>query len=401
MATGSVPTTNVSPVVDELVAQKYMGKKWENLKRLNPVLEFIDKNGNVRFDASGEYVEIIGEVGEYVKSQRSDLEARSFARKQHYATWRFPWSWHEVTGALSERDIALLKSPDAIYDRQKRELTKMGKDFHRGINSDILTKNAGSNTSLGQAVNTGSDIPLYGLPTIFDPGATATTWDPVARTTATTTTLKASSKERLPQGTYGGITTNPTTAIAGVDNKYFESTSPVIVNAKATDFSSTATWAANCTLALSYINSRLMRGQGMDERADLAITNQADYLALKAKLRSEVSQQVVIYDKPTEPDAGMYPRSFLDYEGIKVMFDLSCPASTMYVLNSSQLYFSAFPQSAVPGVGTNGPIGGNAGAMFMTEVQKDIDQGAWKIVCQMAGQLFANPYYQGVIYSGF
>jgi hypothetical protein len=92
MATGSVPTTNVSPVVDELVAQKYMGKKWDNLKRLNPVLEFIDKNGNVRFDASGDSVEIIAEVGEYVKSQRSDLEARSFARKQHYATYRFPWS---------------------------------------------------------------------------------------------------------------------------------------------------------------------------------------------------------------------------------------------------------------------------------------------------------------------
>jgi hypothetical protein len=186
-----------------------------------------------------------------------------------------------------------------------------------------------------------------------------------------------------------------------VDNKYFEATSPVIVNAEASDFSATTTWAANCLLAMTYTISRLMRGQGMDERPDLAITNLTWYNELKAKLRSDVSQQVVIYDKPTEPDAGMYPRAFLDYEGVKTMVDLATPADTMYVLNTAQLYFSAFPQSAVPGVGTAGPIGGNAGSMFMTEVQKDIDQGAWKIVCQMAGQLFANPYNQGVIYGGF
>jgi hypothetical protein len=387
--------------VDELVAQKYMrGKVWDNTKRINPTLEFVDKKGNIKFDASGTFVQLEAEVGEYVKTQRADLASRNFERKQHYVTYRFPWSWHEVTGALSERDIALLKSKDAIYARQKSELTKMGKDFHRAMNTDLLTKNAGSNSSLGQTAYSGSDVPLYGLPTIFDPGATATAWNPYTQTAATTTTLKASSRERKPAGTYGGISTDPSAAIAGVDNKYFEATSPVIINGLASDFGA-ATWATNCLEALSYGNQRLQRGMGMDERVDLAITNQSDYLAIRTKLRSSVSQQVVIYDKPTEPDAGMYPRTFLDYEGLKVMTDLACPASTTYLLNTANLYFSLFPQSAVPGVGSNGPIEGDAGEMFMVEVQKDIDQGAWKIVAQMAGQLFANPFYQGVIYNGF
>jgi len=402
MTTGSVPTTNESQVVNELVAQQYMRNKvWENTKEINPVLERMKKAGTIREDFTSTYCELKARVGEYQKTQRADLEDRDFARKQHYVTYRFPGSWHEVDAMLSERDIALLDSPDAIYQRQKVELTNMGKDFQNDINSDILRKNAGSNSTAGIDADSGDDVPLYGLLTMFDPGSTVTTWNPESTATATTTTAKAATKEILPQGTYGGISTDPSSSISGVDDKLQDATSPVILHSDSTGWTGTGTWTSACTTALSYMILRLTRGNGMDERPDLAIFTRDDYLTLKTKLRSETDQQVVIVDSPKSPDAGMYPRLYLDYEGVTCLFDVDTPTDTFFCLNTNHLYLSTKKLSSGNFLGSKGPMGGSAGNMFMIDMDKDINQGAWKCVAQMYGQLYANPFYQGMGYKGF
>ena len=401
MSTGSVPTTNHSRVVDELVIAKFLGKKWENTTEVNPTLERLKRAGNINDDFDGAYIELQATVGEYKKSQRADLATRDFQVKQHEVTYRFPGSWHEVTGSLSERDILMLNTPGAVYKRQKKELTKAGKDFMKEINADIVGVNAGSNSTGGVAAESGSDIPLYGLLTMFDPGSTVTTWNPETKATATTTTAIAATKEILPQGTYGGITTNPTSSIAGVDDKVFEATSPVIVHSDSTGWTGTGTWVSAATRALSHIILRLTRGNGMDERPDLAIFTRSDYLDLKNALRDDTSQQVVISERPTSPDAGMYPRLFLDYEGVTCVFDVDMPADVFFCLNTDQMFFSKKSFGSDNLDRNGGPFGGSVGDMFAVDIQKDINQGAWKFVAQMFGQLYANPRYQGMGYKSF
>jgi len=397
MATGTVPTTNVSGVVDELVAQQYLrGKAWDQTKTINPVLERLEKNGNIKTDASGTFVELKARVGEWKKTQRADLAERNFQRKQHYVTYRFPWSWHEVIGALSERDIALLGSKDAIYAAQKEQLKFMSDDFFKGMNFDVLQSHVAGRAVAGINQASGSDVPLYGLLSMFDPGATATAWNPDTETTSTTTTNIAASKERLPQGTYGGISTNPSTAIAGVDDKATDATSPIIYHSDATGFGNS--WTNSVLPFLSYAIMRQTRSQAVTDRPDLAVFTRSDYLVLKDKLRSDVSQQVVIIDTPTAPDAGMYPRTHLNYEGVTVLFDTHCPADTQFILNTHHMGFHILPQQPANFMGKNGPIDGAVKEIFKVDMAKDIDQGAWKIAAQLCGQLVANPFYQGLGY---
>ena len=402
MTTGSVPTTHESAVVNELVAQQYLRNKvWDNTTEINPVLERMKKNGSIDYGFTSAYVELKARIGEYQKEQRADLSDRDFSRSQQYCTYRFPGSWHEVRAALSERDIALLESPDAIYQRQKKELTHMGKDFQKGLNSDILRSNATSRAVGGVAAATGGDTPLYGLLSMFDPGATVMAYNPSTGVTTATAATVAATLEILPNGTYGGISTHPTNAIAGVDNKVTGSTSPIIIHSDGTGWTGTATWASACTTALSYMILRLTRGNGTDERPDLMIFTRDDYLTLKKTLRSETEQHVVIVDAPTSPDAGMYPRLHLNYEGVTCLFDVDCPADVFFCLNTKQLYFSMKKLPPANFLGDKGPMGGSVGEMFKVDMQKDINQGAWKCVAQMYGQLYGNPFYQGMGYKTF
>lgn len=397
MTTGIVPTTNVSGLVDELVAQQYLrGKAWDQTKTINPVLERIEKNGGIVTDASGKFLELKARVGKFEKGQRADMEERSFARKQHHVTYRFPWSWHEMLGAISERDIALLGSKDAIYAAQKEQLKFMSQDFMTEMNNDILRSHVAGNDVAGISAYSGSDIPLHGLLSMFDPGSTATTWNPDTEATATTTTARAAEKERLPQGTYGGITTNPTDTIAGVDAKARDASSPCIYHSDATGFGNS--WANSVLPFLSYAILRQTRSSAIQDRPDLAVFTMADYLVLKEKLRTDVSQQVVIIDTPTAPDAGMYPRTHLNYEGVTVLFDMDQPADTQFILNTHHMKFHVLPQQPANFLGKNGPIDGAVKELFKIDMAKDIDQGAWKIAAQLCGQLVCNPFYQGLGY---
>jgi hypothetical protein len=236
---------------------------------------------------------------------------------------------------------------------------------------------------------------------MYDTGSTAYAWNPNTKVASATATAIAATKEMRPDGTWGGISTKPNTAISGVDDKYFEATSPVIVHSDSSAWTGTTTWKSACTEALSYLITRLTRGNGMDERPDLCILNQSDFLDLKSTIKSDVSQQVILTDTPTEPDAGMYPRVHIKYEGVTVCYDLDCPANVQFMLNTDHLYFDTLGQSPDNFLGKKGPVGGAIRDIFKVDMDKSIDQGAWKIAASLCGQLYANPYYQGMGYTGF
>lgn len=394
---GSAPTPSMySNIVDEVVTQQYMRSEWDNTKTINPLLERLDKKGRIEFDASGKFVDLIARVGRWQASRRADLEDRQFARKQHRITYTFPYSFLEVVGMLSERDLMFMNSPDARIRIQDQMLTEMGNDFGLDVNSRLLTENAGSNTVAGNAAYAGSDVPLYGLPTLFGYGATAQDYDFEARTTSGN--VAAGDKEVLPNTTYGGITTNPTSSLSGVDNAVAEATSPVICNWSSTAWDGSSTsWKANGPEVISHMITRLTRGNGSGERPDLGIQTQAMHIDFKNGLKADVSQQVVVHDSPTAPDVGMYPRAFIRYEGIDLIFDLDQPSGVFYLVNSNHLKLKVYPQE--PAGNRTGAIKGKVKELFKVAQMPDIDQGGHKVVATNVCQLIANPRYHGMAYA--
>lgn len=393
---GTKPTPVMySDIVDETVTQQFMRGEWENTKEVNALLERLDKKGRINFDASGKYVDLIARVGRWQGERRADLANRNFNRKQHRVTYTFPYSFVEIPGILSERDVMFMRSKDARVRIQDQMLTEMGEDFKLDINNRIFTENSGSNTVAGQASYAGSDVPMYGLPSIFGYGSSAQDWDPDAQTTSGA--VGASDKEVLPNTTYGGVSTDPSTALTGVDDPVNEATSPVIANWSSTAWTGTATWASTCTDVLTHMIVRQTRSNMPSDRPDIGFMPQSNYIDFKNTLKDGVNQQVVIAETPTAPDAGMYPRLFINYEGVVFYYDLDCPTGAIFLLNSNYLWVKVYPQE--PAGNKGGAIKGRTSEMFSVAQMPDIDQGGHKVVSTFVAQVIANPRFHGMAYN--
>lgn len=394
---GTTPTPQMySSLVDEVVTQEFMRGEWESTKQINAFLERLDKAGQVQFDGSGKFVDWIARIGRFSASRRADLADRSFSRKQHRVTYTAPYSFIEIPAVLSERDVMFMNSPDARVNLTKRLLTDMSGDFAIDVNSKLLTENAGSNSVFGQSSYSGSDVPFYGLPTLFGYGAAAQDYDADAQITSGA--IGAGDKEALPNTTYCGVSTHPTNSISGVDNKVNESTSPVLANWSSTAWDgSSTTWKANSTKVLSHLILRQTRGNGPGERPDLGILTRGMYLDFKTQLRSDANLQVVIAESPQSPDAGLHPRLFINYEGVTFVFDVDQPTNTAYVLNTKKIVFKQYPQQ--PAGMQSGAIKGQTKEMFKVAQMPDIDQGGWKVVATQVAQMICEGRYQGAAFN--
>lgn len=393
---GTAPTpVNYSALVDEVVTQQYMRGEWDNTKKLRMFWERLESGRGIEYDASGKYVEWKAKVGEFSAGYRGDLVARQFSRKQHRTTFTAPYSFLEIPALLSERDLQFLNSPEAIVRFQDDYLGQMGADFAKSLNSKLLSENTTSGTVAGVAATSTSDVPLYGLLYLYQHG-TAQQYDPDANTTSGA--IGATHKEVLPNGTYCGVSTNPVTGITGIDGQATGAASPVIVNDTSTAWTGTNTWASTCLEVLDHIITRLTRSPDPADMPDLAITNRARYLSVKAKLRSANTQQVVLVDgSGRSPNIGQYADRVIPYNGLEITFDENAPAVT-YVLNTKQMKYKIFPQKALAGI-EGGAVKGSVKEPFRVSQMPDIDQGGWKVVAVQCAQLIANPYFQGITYA--
>jgi hypothetical protein len=393
---GTTPTpANYSALVDEVVTQQYMRGEWDNTKKLRKFWNELDTGRSIEYDASGKYIEWKARIGEFSAGYRGDLVQRQFSRKQQRVTYTAPYSFLEIPALLSERDLQFLNSPEAIVRFQDDYLGTMGADFAKSLNNKLLSENTTGATVMGQAATSaGGDVPLYGLLYLFQHG-TAQAYNPDTNTTSGA--VGATDKEVLPNGTYCGVTTNPVTGVTGVDGQVIGSTAPVIINDTSTAWTGTNTWASTCLEVMDYAITRLTRSPMADEGPNIAITNRTRFLALKAKIRSATTQQVVLVDASgRNPNIGAYGERVIPYNGLEATFDENCPSVT-YFLNTKQMKYKIFPQIALAKV-DGGAIKGNVPEPFRVAQMPDIDQGGWKVVAVQCAQLIANPYFQGASY---
>ena len=396
MPTGLTPTSNYSPLVDESTTQQFMRTAWDDTKKVRFLLEKMEQNGNITNDGEGTFHEQKILVGEFQAAERADLAARSFSRKQHYATLRAPWGFMDMTDVLSDRDLALNSGRSAIIKLSQDRLTRMGKDFKKVISNRILTRNRSASVVFGQAAATialGADEPINGLPTLFGYAAAAQGYSGVTGTTGAA--VVDADREVTPNTTYFGLSTLPAGLGAGVDNAISEAFSPVIGNWSSSAFDTagaSSLWNVNGLNFLDHMNQRLSRANDTEEMPDVGVTTSTMYLGLKQLLAAR--QRILIDDTAKSPNAGMFARRFIPYENITISWDEDCPSNVIYLLNTNKMYFKTVPIVSA-GHSEGAGADGSAGEMFKVTKQHSIEQGGHLTAVQFIGQLVCDPRYQG------
>lgn len=398
--TASAPTpANYSATIDTLVTQKFLRVNWEATKKIRVLTDVLSKRGAITYDGSAKWIEWTARVGQWSAGYHNDLAVRTFARKNHDVNYAAAWAIREIPGVLSESDIMFLSSPERLVDLKMKMLTRMSEDFLKDTNFQLLQSNGGPNTVAGISAFSGGQYPVLGLPTMFGYGTAAVGYN-FATTASTGSAVAAGDKEVLPNVTYCNVSTHPTNAIAGVDNKMDGSTSPVIANFTSTAWNTASgtSWAINAQDVLEHCITRTSRSGASDETPDFGIMPQQNFLQFRQNLRGAYGAQrhvVLVDDSPRQPDVGMYARRFIPFLGVEYFYDEDCAANNIFTLNSKKLNLRVFPQKAQ---GT-GVIGGDVDEMFIVNQMYDIDQGANKVVAKVAYQLAAFARYHALAYN--
>lgn len=391
-----------SPIVDELVTQLYLTKTFDNATRHSVALDYLLNKGVLGQDADGgKYIELKARIGEFSQAYRAELAARTFNRVNHDVTYVLPYAFYETTGVLSEEDLAFLQSRQAIVKLSQKMLTRMSDDLGKGLNRQLIQSNATSNTIAGVAAASTSPTPVFGFISVFGYGATATGYTYTTQA-STGSAVAAGDLEVLPNVSYCGISTHPTNAISGVDNKVNESTSPVIANWSSTGWNSTAstTYQTNCLDVVSHLIVRLQaRGNDPSLMPNFGMQTTAMHETMKRALRASTNQQLVLTMTPQSPDQGMNPRLFLNYEGLPIFPDTDCPTNALFVLTlkPDAAFGNIMPQ--MPAGNADGPIGGDVKPIFRVAQMPDIDQGGHKVVAKIMLNNGLNPRRQAMAFN--
>jgi len=396
------PTNNnYSSLIDPVTTQQFMRGYFDNTIKRVKALSIMKEKGNIRGDASGKYFERNVAVGRYRSGARADLAERVFNRAQQFVTYSVPYAWYETTGVLSEQDIAYNKGPEALIRLKSEMLQRMGKGFNLSIAQDILQSNAGTNAAFGLSVAPVQPVPLFGFPTMLGYGSTAQNYNPDTQTTSGN--VGASDREVLPNQVYCGVSTHPTNAIAGVNGKENESTSPVLVNWSSTAWTGTTTWKSTALPVLDHALNRLARGENMDEQVDTIVATRTMFTDISQAIigggPSGLGGRVVFQGGAAQsPNMRLFDGVRIPYGQATIYWDAYQPASTVYFMNLSQAEFCYNPQDPIRVDGNilEGDLGSE---LFQIRTAYDIDQGAHKAVAVLMGQPWFNPFFQGAAYA--
>lgn len=403
----TAPTNNnFSSMIDAVTTQQFMRGAFNNTKQRVLILKELDAKGNIKPDAGGKFLERNARVGEYVANYRADLAVRDFQRKQLYVTYAIPYSDMEVTGILSENDIKYQTSKETLVRLQSNLMKDMGDDFYRRIGKELMQTNGATVSAFGgtAAVATATPVPFFGFPTIFATGATSLTNGYNADTSLTTgVAIAATDKEATPNTTYCGITTNPGTAIAGVDAKITEATSPVIANWSSTAWNGTAstTWTTNCLDVVDHLLNRLSRSQDPMDMPDVGFMTRTMFTQFCAQVRS--NNRILLQDGVgREPNPRMYTDNVIPYGSAKIYWDINAITGVFYFLNTNKIEFDYFParkiikDDTLEGIGSGG---NEMSEVFGVRTQYDITVGAHLAVATIGAQMWANARFQGCAFN--
>jgi hypothetical protein len=386
----TAPTNNhYSSLVDVVTTQQFMKGEFDNTVKRNIILNKLSEKGNIKFEASGKFFERNARVGLHEAAYRAaDLASRNFARKQQRVTYSVPYSVREVTGVLGELDVMFNSGKESLVSLNKTMLKNMAEDFRKDISTLLLRSNACGSTSMGQTAVANSPVPFFGLPTMFGPSGSVVAYN--ADTQVVGGAIAATDKEACPNVTYCGISTHPTNAIAGVDNKANEATSPVLANWSSSAWTGTTTWVSTGFKVIDHVLTRLQRSADSADSADVVLLTRSMWNDLRGALQTNFRIELSGQAKSVAPT--LYRDNVIPWGGAEVCWDVSQPANVAYFLNTNHLELTLFPQKNIQRDGT---LEDSGDQMFSVKTDYSIEQGGHLAVATIAGQLWGNPFYHG------
>lgn len=396
-------TANYSTIVDQLTIAEYlMGTFWDNSRKHSFIMDKLMKAG-VMHDQQGKHIDLKARVGVHAAGYRSQGGNRTFTHPQQYVTYLQQASFYEVATALYEEEVAFLETEGAVVKYNRDLATNVGEDLSKGLNFQLLNSNSTSNTIAGVSAAATSPIPITGILSVFGYGSTATgfTFSSGSGGASTASAVTAADLEVLPNVTYCNVSTHPTNTIAGVDNKVPGATSPVMVNWSSTGFSAASTtYTTNCLGVWSRMISRLIaREPNMEGMPDTGIQTLTMHNQMRIALRAATQQHIVINDVPQSPDAGLYPRLMIPYEGINIAVDTDQPTGVAYCLNlKKKNALLPVVRQRLAGM-PDGIFKGNVKPIISLAQMPDINDGTHKLVAKVALNLILNPARQAMAYN--
>lgn len=409
MAAGTAPTpVNYSNLVDTNVLPEFAEYVWQLTKRKRIIVDSLTQNNAMKPDdgSGGKYLDWRATIGDFGLDDHADLGQRTFNRVNTEVTYTAPWAFLETTDAISENDWGFLKSDAARSNIIEERSQKIIEDQVKKLNKYILLRNCESsnNSVFGISAYTGTQK-LGGLPTLFGYGTSTTgiAYDP-SITTVATVAVTAANKELIPNTTYFGVTTQPTTSISGVPDsmRIQEATSPVITawNASSTwNTLASSLWVKNCMNVADYMIQRQCRDGSPEYLPDIGVLTSTMYQDFKSAIRGSVQLHVVLESMtPTAPDPGMFPRFFFKYQGVTMSYDVDQLANLFYLLNTKKAKFR-FLEAQVAGFTEPGPYTTGKKKFMTLRAFPDTNVGAFKFVSKLGGQIIWQPNAQGASFN--
>lgn len=398
-----IPTYNVNTnLIDPVTTQQFMDGALENVLQQDGLLSAMKSAGTITYDGYGQSDTKNVHVGLPSTSERGAGTVRTFSSNQQYVTAYIPWSNVEGNDMIRRLDAQLNSGPAAKVQLTKRILPNLAMGLRVGLVTRLLTQNAGSNAVAGFAAATSNPPPLGGLPTLFGYGSAAQNWNPVTR--ATTGVWTNTSKEVLPNTTYYGLATNPTSPPASITNPQTDCLSPVITayNATAATWGSSggaATWASNCREVLNHHIARQTRGDMPEDIPDLAIMTNTMFAALTNTFQAYYRVSLEKGEVDPNMRIGQGSTISIPYGPLTLKWSAYLSQEVCYVLNSRKMNLKLFPTKKLAIDPTLGVVETEDASMISVQTQYDIREDAHLISAGILGDFFLEPRYHGMSYA--
>lgn len=351
--------------IENKVISHYFKTQWENTSNHRPFLQALMKRGNVEKGIAGKSLVWNARVARQDMQTYGIGQAVDIVERRQTIQATLPWSFQTMTDAITNEEMQMANGPEAMQKRQAEICKNLYSDFESRLNYGVL------NTD-GPAT---SGSPVYGLPSFL------------------TFTASGSLKELVANDSYAGHST-VLSGLLNVDTPEADAWTPKCVDAVGTDWGYTAdTWAYTCVDAIGLLEANLTYGSKAGEAPDLVILTRADWHTLRMKLTD--SQRIIFSAKPESAPQGLGIPGGMVVNGLEVLFDADCPASTGYMVNSRQAWLEILPASPVASSGPSLPGKGDGSDLFSIRTQEDIRTNGVGVRANWGGQFRFNPKFHG------
>ncbi len=400
---------------------------WDGVSAYHELYKALQAKGSIEYDVEGgsdgstlnsTSYELSGsiEAGRIqpsISSPGKDISSLYQAKKR-FARWVATFG--EIVNAIPLDRGALRRNKGSqIVDLSKSEIPAMLRDLIEGTNG--LTHQI---LQLAQPVYAGTDLPMYGLPSLlpgngytgsaayalstaitdwdlegFAPPTTAGSNGTLSGSAVADTDAEAAIGNAPTYQNYLGLSMKQ--GALSVDGAQWDAWSPTLVNSSATQWTGTADQTSLAMeKALSYMVFRLSRfGMDPSKRPNVGLLD-ALFFQYLGQLKAS-RETIFVTDKKrdtTVADTG-YPVDAIYHAGVKWTPEVNMPASTAYAFPAERMKLKVQP--LYRGLDSGNPLqtsGADAG-IIEVEVVPDPTRRQWLCNGTLPAQVICEPRYFG------